>query len=93
MSSGATVTGWALIYMPHLPKGFLPAPGLPYHERHGFFTATYISLSSLTTLSAGDLTAQTNLGHTLSITEGLIGQVYLVTVVAVIWTTPGPSWR
>ena len=44
----------------------------------------YFSFTTLTTTGYGDLTAASNLGHTLSVSEALIGQIYLVTVVAVI---------
>ncbi|HEY1592653.1 MAG TPA: potassium channel family protein [Solirubrobacteraceae bacterium] len=44
----------------------------------------YFSFTTLTTVGYGDLTAATNLGHTLSNAESLIGQIYLVTVVAVL---------
>ena len=44
----------------------------------------YFSFSTMTTTGYGDLTAATNLGRSLSITEALVGQIYLVTVVAVI---------
>jgi len=38
----------------------------------------------LTTVGYGDLSAATDLGRSVAITEALIGQIYLVTVVAVI---------
>src|SRR5207245_1391619 len=44
----------------------------------------YYSFTTLTTVGYGDLTAATNLGHTLSVSEALFGQIYLVTVVSVI---------
>ena len=44
----------------------------------------YFSFTCLTTIGFGDLTARTDLGHTLSVFEGLIGQIYLVTVVSLI---------
>jgi hypothetical protein len=44
----------------------------------------YFSFTTLTTVGYGDLTAASNLGRSLAITEALIGQIYLVTVVAVI---------
>jgi hypothetical protein len=44
----------------------------------------YYSFTTLTTVGYGDLTAATNLGHTLSVAEALTGQIYLVTVVSVI---------
>jgi hypothetical protein len=44
----------------------------------------YFSFSTLTTTGYGDLTAATDLGRSFAITEQLVGQIYLVTVVAVI---------
>ncbi len=44
----------------------------------------YFSFTTLTTVGYGDLTAASNLGHTLSVSEALVGQIYLVTVVSVI---------
>jgi hypothetical protein len=44
----------------------------------------YYSFTTLTTVGYGDLTAKSNLGHTLSVSEALFGQIYLVTVVSVI---------
>jgi len=49
----------------------------------------YFSFTTLATIGYGDFTAATNVGHTLAITEGLIGQIYLVTIVAVIVTNLG----
>jgi Ion channel len=44
----------------------------------------YFSFTTLATVGYGDLTARTNLGHTLSISEALVGQIYLVTIVSLI---------
>lgn len=44
----------------------------------------YFSFTTLTTTGFGDLTARSNLGHTLSNLEMLVGQIYLVTVVSVV---------
>ncbi len=49
----------------------------------------YYSFTTLTTVGYGDLTARTGLGHTLSVSEGLLGQIYLVTVVSLIVTNLG----
>lgn len=46
--------------------------------------SVYFSFVTITTVGYGDFTARTNLGHTLSATEALVGQIYLVTVVAAI---------
>jgi hypothetical protein len=44
----------------------------------------YFSFATMTTTGYGDLTAATDVGRSVAITEALIGQIYLVTVVAVI---------
>ena len=44
----------------------------------------YFSFTTLATVGYGDFVARTNLGHTLAISEGLIGQIYLVTIVSLI---------
>jgi voltage-gated potassium channel Kch len=46
--------------------------------------ALYFSFVTMTTVGYGDFTARTNLGQTLAISEALLGQIYLVTVVAAI---------
>ena len=51
----------------------------------------YFSFTSLTTLGYGDFTARTNLGHTLSVSEALVGQIYLVTIVSLIVANLGRS--
>jgi len=51
---------------------------------HGRDDFLYFSFTTLTTVGYGDLVAATNLGRSLAITEALAGQLYLVTVVAVI---------
>jgi hypothetical protein len=49
----------------------------------------YFSFTTLTTTGYGDLVAATNVGRSLAITEALIGQIYLVTVVALIVSQVG----
>jgi voltage-gated potassium channel Kch len=44
----------------------------------------YYSYVTLTTVGYGDITAATSLGRMLSVTEALLGQLYLVTVVALL---------
>ena len=53
----------------------------------------YFSFTTLTTVGYGDLTARSNLGHTLAISEALIGQIYLVTIVALIVSNIGRGPR
>ena len=44
----------------------------------------YFSFATLTTVGYGDVTTRSNLGHTIAVTEALVGQIYLVTVVALL---------
>jgi hypothetical protein len=53
----------------------------------------YFSFTTLATLGYGDYTPASNLGHTLAVLEALIGQLYLVTVVAVVVTRLGRPGR
>ena len=53
----------------------------------------YFSYATITTTGYGDLIAATNLGRSLAITEALIGQIYLVTVVALIVGNLRPGRR
>lgn len=71
------VAGWALIYLPRLPADFLPAPGLPDPATRGFHTAMYVSLASLTTLSASDLTPQIHGRRYMTAGESLFGLVMI----------------
>jgi len=49
----------------------------------------YYSFTTLTTVGFGDLTTRTNVTHTLSVSEALLGQIYLVTVVSLIVSNLG----
>ena len=53
-------------------------------ENLRFVDALYFSVTTLATVGYGDFTAASNLGHTLSVSEALLGQVYLVTIVSLI---------
>jgi hypothetical protein len=53
----------------------------------------YFSFATMTTTGYGDLTAAYDLGRSLAITEALIGQIYLVTVVALIVSNLGAARR
>jgi hypothetical protein len=49
----------------------------------------YFSFITITTVGYGDYTAGTDLGHTLSSAEALVGQIYLVTIVSLIVSNLG----
>ena len=53
----------------------------------------YFSFVTLATLGYGDYTPRGNLAHALAVLEALIGQLYLVTVVAVVVTRLGRPGR
>lgn len=65
--------GWALIFLPHLPDGFLLAEGLDRDEHGGFSDALYISLVNLTSLGYGDIAPEAWLLRILGPTETLFG--------------------
>jgi len=51
----------------------------------------YFSFGTLTTVGYGDLIAAQDVGRSLAITEALVGQIYLVTVVALIVSNLRPA--
>jgi Ion channel len=51
----------------------------------------YFSLVTMSTVGYGDYSAATDLGRTVAASEALLGQIYLVTVVAVIVSRLRPS--
>jgi Ion channel len=53
----------------------------------------YFSYVTLATIGYGDYTPAGNLGHTFAVLEALIGQLFLVTVVAVVVTRVRPIRR
>ena len=61
--------------------------GAPFFSNGAAATSSrsvYFSFVTMTTVGYGDFTARTNLGRTLAVSEALLGQIYLVTVVAAI---------
>lgn len=63
------------------------ASGEPFfaeHARAQVVDYLYFSYATITTVGYGDFTAGTALGRMLAVSEALLGQVYLVTVVAVL---------
>lgn len=53
----------------------------------------YFSFVTMTTVGYGDFTAATNLGRMLAVTQALLGQLYLVTVVALVIGNVGRERR
>jgi hypothetical protein len=69
------LAGWTLIYWSRLPSGFNPSPSLPISATRGFLTALYVSLASMTTLSASDLTPKTSGLRMVLALESFVGPV------------------
>jgi hypothetical protein len=69
------------------------APFFEGQEEASVSNCVYFSFTTLTTAGFGDLTARTDLGHTLTVFEALIGQIYLVTVVSLIVSNLGRRGR
>jgi hypothetical protein len=68
----------------------------PFFKQHAAESTKnflYFSFVTITTVGYGDLTAGTYLGRSFAIAEALVGQIYLVTVVAAIVGGLGNSRR
>ena len=69
-----------------LPGGFFGSPKPP--------TAfMYFSLTTITTVGYGDLAPASDVGRLLATVEALLGQVFLVTFVALLVGLLGERWR
>lgn len=66
-----------------------------FAQQDGFTTTDtlYFSLTTLTTVGFGDLTMRTNVTRILSAMEALLGQVYLITAVALLVGNLGQQRR
>lgn len=53
----------------------------------------YYSFTTLTTVGYGDVATRSDVGHTISVFEALIGQIYLVTVVSLLVGNLGQQRR
>ena len=69
------------------------APFFAGGQQSSVASCLYFSFTTLSTVGYGDLTARSNLGHTLSVSEALLGQIYLVTVVSLLVANLGRSRR
>lgn len=65
--------GWALIFMPQLPEGFVFDSELDPAAHSGFVDALYISLVNLTSLGYGDISPGTPLLQLLGPVETMFG--------------------
>jgi hypothetical protein len=68
-------------------------PFFSAHEAGTRSDYTYFSFVTMATVGYGDLTAQGGLGRAFTVTEGLLGQIYLVTTVAALVGNLGGTRR
>lgn len=59
-------------------------PFFAAHEAGTQGDYTYFSFVTMATVGYGDLTAEGGIGRALAVTEGLLGQIFLVTAVAAL---------
>ena len=89
---GSTIFGALCIYLllglffAYLYSAIGAVNGHFFAGRHGATIVDYLyfSFATLTTVGYGDLTAAGDLGRMLAVSEALTGQLYLVTVVALL---------
>ncbi|HEX6205137.1 MAG TPA: potassium channel family protein [Solirubrobacterales bacterium] len=65
--------GWALVFLPQLPDGFIFGPGLDPAAHSGFVDALYVSLVNLTSLGYGDISPASPLLRVLGPVETMFG--------------------
>jgi Ion channel len=81
--------GMAFSYLYGITGNLEDAPFFAAHQSEDQSHFLYFSFTTLTTTGYGDFTAGTDVGRAFAITEALIGQIYLVTVVALIIANMG----
>ena len=77
------VVGWALVYAPHLPSGFVLGSGLDEGDRAGVVDALYLSLVTLATLGFGDIVPSAAWLRIVVPVQGLVG--FALITAAVSW--------
>jgi hypothetical protein len=75
--------GFALVYVPHLPEGFVYGSGLGPEDRAGFFDAMYLSAVMLGTLGLGDIVPVTAFLRIVVPAQALVG--FALISAAVSW--------
>ncbi|MGX1162139.1 ion channel [Arthrobacter sp. SLBN-100] len=84
--------GWALLYLPHLPDGFVYGPGVP--RRGDFAEALYVSVVTLSTVGFGEIVAAGPLLRLVSGFQAITGFGLLTaTVTWILQTYPALNRR
>ncbi|WP_298254184.1 potassium channel family protein [uncultured Arthrobacter sp.] len=79
------VMGWALVYLPHVPGGFVYSSGLDPARYDNLAEAVYISLVALATLGLGDVVASDPWMRLVMPVEALTG--FALLTAALTWFT------
>ncbi|WP_237767453.1 potassium channel family protein [Serinicoccus sp. CUA-874] len=77
--------GWALIYLPHVPKGFMYSSGVDPSDYPDALEAVYLSAVTLSTLGYGDMVATDLWVRTASPLQALTG--FALLTAALTWFT------
>jgi hypothetical protein len=80
---GAVVTGWTLIYWPHLADGFVLGSNVESSARGGLLDSLYLSMVTVATLGFGDIVPTSEWLRIAVPVEALLGFVLLTA--AVTW--------
>ena len=84
--------GWALLYLPHLPQGFIYGSGVP--QQGDFAEALYISLVTLSTVGFGEIVAEHPLLRIVTAFQAVTGFGLLTaTVTWILQTYPALNRR
>lgn len=84
--------GWALLYLPHLPEGFVYESGVP--QRGDFAEALYVSMVTLSTVGFGEIVAAHPLLRLVAAFQAVTGFGLLTaTVTWILQTYPALSRR
>ena len=71
--AAALAVGWALVYWPQMPDGFLHAAGLADGDRTSFLDSLYVSMVTLATLGYGDIAPADGWLRVVAPLEALLG--------------------
>jgi hypothetical protein len=90
--AGLAAIGWALLYLPHLPQGFVYEAGVP--QRGDFAEAVYLSMVTLSTVGFGEIVAAHPLLRLVAAFQAVTGFGLLTaTVTWILQTYPALSRR
>ena len=90
--AGLAAIGWALLYLPHLPEGFVYGVGIP--QRADFAEALYLSLVTLSTVGFGEIVAAHPLLRLVAASQAVTGFGLLTATVSwILQTYPALSRR